>query len=392
MSIADIPIEKIDESTLQRLRADEVVEQLRLEYKETIAHASRDEKKELLRDISSFANTAGGDILFGVREDKGKPVEIIGVPMEDPDKVTSQLDEIIRDGLEPRLSGHRIHPIALGSGRHVILVRIPRSYAGPHRVRFQSTPQFWARRTNGKYYLDINELRNAFLLSETAAERIRGFRVDRVSKLLGGEGPVVLGKGPKLIFHLIPIDAFQTGRHVNIQSLKDQANRLGSVCFGSEGNAPNYTRYNLDGFLAVHARDGDPKTPFAYCQWFHNGIVESFEDLQLVSSKGRQLPSYVFEDTLPQSAARFLEVQRQLGIQPPVFAVLTVSDVRDYTMAVEGSYRQTLGRCDPIDRDLLLIPEVMIESFGCEAEVVLRPIIDAVWNAAGYAQSPVKKR
>ncbi len=388
MSIGDTPIESINEATLKMLIADEVDEQLRIEYKAELKYATNDDKKEFLRDVSSFANTAGGDTFFGISETKGKPVRIDGLVVADTDKLTSTLEQMIRDGLEPKLSGHRVRPIRLQSGNYVIVVRIPRSYAAPHRVRFQSTPQFWARRSNGKYYLDANELRNAFLLSETAAERIRAFRIDRVSKLLAGQGPVILEKGPKLIFHLIPLDAFQTGRFVDINSIKDQVRSLGAIDLGGDGPLPNHVRFNLDGFLVSHTRGGDPKQGLACCQWFRNGIVESFGGL---SSDAQKLYWNVFEDSLPNSVKRFLEVQKKLGIQPPIVALLTVCDVRDFTMVIETSYQATFGSADPIDRDLLLVPEVMIESFECDLETQLRPIIDAVWNAAGHAKSPVKR-
>jgi len=390
MSIADTPIESINEATLKMLIADEVDEQLRIEYKAELKYTTNDDKKELLRDVSSFANTAGGDIFFGISETKGKPVPIDGLAVADADKLTSTLEQMVRDGLEPRLSGHQVGFIRLESGKYVIVIRIPRSYAAPHRVAFQSTPQFWARRTNGKYFLDVSELRNAFLLSETAAEKIRGFRADRVSKLLAGQGPVILDKGPKLIFHLIPLDAFQTGRFVDLNSIKDQERSLGAIGWEHVGRGPNHVRFNLDGFLVSHARGGDPKQGLACCQWFRNGIVESFSSLWYKTEKMRLLWN-VFEDSLPKSVKRFLDVQEQLRVQPPIVALLTVCDVRNFTMVIEGSYHEIRGDIDPIDRDHLLVPEVMIESYESDLQTVLRPMIDAVWNAAGYAESAVQK-
>jgi len=36
------------------------------------------------------------------------------------------------------------------------------------------------------------------------------------------------------------------------------------------------------------------------------------------------------------------------------------------------------------DRDILVLPDVLIEGYGCDNPTVLRPIFDAVWNAAGW--------
>ena len=45
----------------------------------------------------------------------------------------------------------------------------------------------------------------------------------------------------------------------------------------------------------------------------------------------------------------------------------------------------------PIDRDELLVSEVMVESSDQDLQAIqrhMRPLIDAVWNAVGVARSP----
>ena len=37
----------------------------------------------------------------------------------------------------------------------------------------------------------------------------------------------------------------------------------------------------------------------------------------------------------------------------------------------------------PIDRDALVLPEVMIETFECDPADVMKPLFDVIWNAAG---------
>lgn len=40
----------------------------------------------------------------------------------------------------------------------------------------------------------------------------------------------------------------------------------------------------------------------------------------------------------------------------------------------------------PIDRNNLIVPEVMVEELGQNPYQIMRPIFDAVWNAGGYAR------
>jgi len=40
-----------------------------------------------------------------------------------------------------------------------------------------------------------------------------------------------------------------------------------------------------------------------------------------------------------------------------------------------------------IDRDILQLPEVIVENYDDKAEDVLRPCFDSIWNACGFARS-----
>lgn len=41
----------------------------------------------------------------------------------------------------------------------------------------------------------------------------------------------------------------------------------------------------------------------------------------------------------------------------------------------------------PIDRDALISPEILVESFEIDPTKVMRPIFDSIWNAAGWPRS-----
>jgi len=56
--------------------------------------------------------------------------------------------------------------------------------------------------------MDVAELRIAFNLSETIAERIRRFNIDRASKILSGETAVPLYDNAKIALHLVPFISF----------------------------------------------------------------------------------------------------------------------------------------------------------------------------------------
>ena len=65
--------DEITKADIDALVANGVAEGRTLDYKRTLPGGKDDEKREFLADVSSFANAAGGDIIFGVEEDQGIP-------------------------------------------------------------------------------------------------------------------------------------------------------------------------------------------------------------------------------------------------------------------------------------------------------------------------------
>jgi hypothetical protein len=56
-------------------------------------------------DISSFANSVGGDLVYGVGERNGVPVALPGVPIPNPDWEILRLEVTVWGGFDPRREG-----------------------------------------------------------------------------------------------------------------------------------------------------------------------------------------------------------------------------------------------------------------------------------------------
>jgi Putative DNA-binding domain len=136
------------QADLERLITDQVQESLTLDYKASAA-LGRDKIREICKDVSAFANSAGGQILYGIEENGHLPMRIDdGV---DPAAVRKEwIEQIIDSNVQPRIEGLRIQPIPLASGRTAYVVSVPQAttYA-PHqapdnryyfRQNFQSVP------------------------------------------------------------------------------------------------------------------------------------------------------------------------------------------------------------------------------------------------------------
>jgi len=66
--------------------------------------------------------------------------------------------------------------------------------------------------------------------------------------------------------------------------------------------------------------------------------------------------------------------------------MLSLLGVKGYEMAKPPNYFSF--RSTAIDRDDLLMPEAIVESFDADVISVLKPLFDSVWQASGWQGSP----
>lgn len=141
----------------------------------------------------------------------GKPERTIGISNETGDQAKLRLENMIRDGLAPRLKV-QIKSIDGFTYGPVVVIRIPQSFSAPHMVI--SSSRFYSRNSAGKYPLDVGEIRSSFLLSEALPERIKRFREQRLFDIVADQTPVHLVSDRRTVIHLIPISSFLHGSKI----------------------------------------------------------------------------------------------------------------------------------------------------------------------------------
>ncbi len=378
----DKVFDEIDEVDLRQLIENNVSEQKTVEYKELLPENNRESKKEFLADVSSFANTVGGHIIFGIKEESGIPVELSGLESDDFDSEILRLENLLRDSIQPRIQGISMKAIPIEGSKPIIFLRIPQSWSKPHVVNFQGHWRFYARNSAGKYPLDVTELQSAFLASTAIIERIKHFRFERISKIVANETPIPLSNSSKVILHLVPFVAFESGFSIQVSSLQKEAPSLKPL-YSYVGKF----RYNLDGIVAYDNRRDEQSE--GYFQVFRNGIIEIVSESMIdADANGPYIPSIVVERELIDALRTCIDIYKKFQISSPFALMLTFTGVKNCRLAVN------LERLDPwrqhtykIDRDPLIISEIMVENYSDDPANILRPIFDAVWNSAGWPKS-----
>lgn len=133
----------------------------------------REQRDELLKDLTAFANAYGGIVLVGTHEPaKVNSPEEAAVGIEiDPSAFGHRVDQYLSDCVEPRIVGLVRHEIRLPNGRYVFAFWVPASVSRPHRVI--GSREFFARHNESSTKMSIQEIRSAVLASVDAAGSAR---------------------------------------------------------------------------------------------------------------------------------------------------------------------------------------------------------------------------
>lgn len=355
-----------------------------LEYKEMLP-GTREDGHALLSAVTSFANAAGGILIYGItaeRDESDRPTakakEAVGVEAPNIDQTVLRLEAMIRDGVEPQVGRIEIRPVEGFPRGPVIAIRVPQSLAAPHML--VSRNGFYSRGNAGKVPMDIHQIRDAFVASETLLGRIRAFRDERIDSIVRGTTPVPLETGPKFILHAYPARAASTAPNYDPRQFRQFLEKLAPL----EGGHGWNDRPNLDGFLTYSSGD---KGPHAYVQCFRNGVIEAVASFFTGEQNGKQyIDGTSIETSVIEQLPRYLEVQRALEVPTPIWILTALTGVSDHIMFADLSPR--LGRrFQPIDRSVCRLAEVLMEEYGQSISTLLRPAFDSMWQAAGWQGS-----
>jgi len=367
-----------------------------LEYKGKLPRSQDSDKKEFLADISSFANASGGDIIYGVKEavnkdgkKTGEPEAVTPLQGITSDEAKLLIENLIRTGIEPRIPVNvkSIEGYGIDGKGFVILVRIPQSFASPHMITLKNTSRFYCRNSAGKYQLDVQEIRNAFLATDSQTERVRSFLQNRLAKIMADETPVPLSTKHRLVLHILPLYPFLNHQRLQLSSNRNLASDFRPIVASGWD-----FHYNLDGFITYDRNYENKTLNDGYCLAFFNGIIESVYS-GILRVKGGKKPqkgemafiaSVAYERYVVDAIKSYFKGYKALGIEAP--AVISMA-----LLGCKGAYMWTDYSSgldsQPIDRDVAILPEVQVGSFDEEIPTVIKPIFDAVWNACGFSHS-----
>ena len=128
-------IDQLKYADIERLVLEEREPEGRmLDYKRQLPGGTSDDVKELLADVTSFANASGGHLVFGVstRKENGKntaiPDAILGVGDINLEQETLRLENLLTSSIQPRIVGLRVRAIPEAGKPTVVVIHTCRRH------------------------------------------------------------------------------------------------------------------------------------------------------------------------------------------------------------------------------------------------------------------------
>lgn len=207
----------------------------------------------------------------------------------------------------------------------------------------------------------------------------QNFRDERIRKIIAGETSIEPDGKPRAILHIIPAKAFDPRVRFELASLQLETDRLRPI----KGDTWK-PKFEADGLVTLALHEGKVHS---YLKLFNSGIAEAASASLLTRVDKRPLISSAdFEAELFEVLLKVRSIQKELGVEPPLFVLLSLIGVKGYSMGYKRERYEFDGH--PIEEENLLVPETVIESYDEDVDKVMRPVFDAVWRACGCPGSP----
>lgn len=370
---------------IEKILSSRIAESEAWDFKSAFYGSGEADVFEFLKDVTSFANAGGGTIVLGVSTDQaGRASTVEGVVSVQLDKDIQRLEHILRDSVEPDITGAvRITDESADNGKRVVFIDIHDSSLAPHRIvrRGKFKSHFFVRRGRRSEEADVYALRELFEGRSRVSSLFQKFVEERVATVLGGEYLAGQEAVPQLLMHIGPQRSFGSRKLTDFLLEPEHHFALAPPNDGGYRARPN--------IYGVISRSGDVRNP--YNQAFHNGCLEMLR--QAFSASRTDVMSGIDSTSL---AGFFLDdLPKAVGTLAKVFGeeayFVSVSFIRippvEFVVYRHGTATRLANSIPPTRK--FQIPTTVIRTGAAEPfHQDIRELLNLVWRAWGQDQYP----
>ena len=263
MHLTFAEVDSLDESRLREFLERRLPEGPYLDYK---ADYSNNKLSSAAAWVSGLSNSLGGLLLIGVIEPKraaSVDEQLIGLVGESEVR-RSQLENSLRDSIDPRISGLLVQAVRLVSSRVVLAVYVPASIRGPHMCL--SDNRIYARHSESTAKMTMHEIRESVLRTGTVLSSARDFISSRMAIAQ------TQFSAPNLLLQACPLSPWAIDRTLEkVETMTSRFNLSATAAnLQHSFNVFDSIQYNVDG-LVFQNHDESIRLNV-----FRDGYIEAF--------------------------------------------------------------------------------------------------------------------
>lgn len=191
-----IDIHKLESYTIEVIESfitNEIEESIHIEFKSNGALSkSEHHKKEIGRDISAFANSDGGIIIYGITEESHKASSLSYINGNEFTK--EWLEQVISSSIQRNIPDLKIFPIRENGNidQTIYVVQIPASEEAPHMAIKDN--KFYRRFNFQSVVMEEYEIRNLYNRKSKSILKLSGFTIsEKINS--GGTSELIFNAG-----------------------------------------------------------------------------------------------------------------------------------------------------------------------------------------------------
>lgn len=371
-----------------------------LEFKREQDPDNPGHQKAVVKEVVSFANSGGGDLVTGIEE--GKATALWPTKYDNIDDTALRWSNLISGNTDPEIPDHliEIEPIEVTNEHaeyvndncprqdgHVFVIRVEQSWRSPHRDTWNN--QFYERGPGGKAELGTEEIRREMLQGKVLIEKAREFRDDRLSTIHSDNVTFSLANDPKVVLHVVPSDAFRPERSVDPSAASPKHSDDIPRLFHQDRQKGSITRYTADGHLNAHF-DRQYNLCKEYTLTFHSGAVEAVTARSFKEVNGNKfISSDHVENCLENTLSGYVDFLYNQDGKFPMYCFLSLLGAKGIMVGTIDSarFQDSSDEFKKVDRDVARLPAVRIKTRQEEMSTVISELIDSLYYASGRKRS-----
>lgn len=232
--------------------------------------------------------------------------------------------------------------------------------------------------------MDVSEIRDMMLMSAELPDRMQRWVDERLAVISQGKGIYPVNSVTRLALHIVPSAALSKRSVLGPPELRKHDELLEP--FGTD--SPE-RRFNLQGRVAYRLSP-ETKRVETYVQLFRGGQIEAVanED-RLQITEHKKMYSLGFEQKLIEKVTQYFQLLQSLEIAPPLMISISIDGTADMGFHLPRLWADELEN-KVIPEENIQLPTIWLDDWISNSSVatLLRPAIDALWNASGWERSP----